>query len=485
MPSPGRTVRVRFAPSPTGFMHLGNVRAALLNYLFALQKNGIFILRIEDTDPQRNVDLGGKQIMADLAWLGLTYQEGPEVGGNYGPYYQSERSSFYKKYLKQLQDKERVYRCFCTPEELEKKRLRQIALKTPPRYDRHCLTLSSATVDDLLQKNTPFIWRFKVNDEILEVTDLARGVLRYDMRNFSDFPITRQDGSFTFIFANFVDDLLMEISHVIRGEDHLSNTANQAALYRAFETTIPCFWHLPIICNTEGKKLSKRDFGFSLTDLKNDGFLPQAITNYLALIGGSFKEEIKNEIMDLPSLSSLINFDTLSATGPIRYDLEKLRWVNHKWIARLDIHSITMLCRPYLEKAYSAVSSLSDEQLGLLIKPLQSELITLLDSVRCLAFYFEKPTVSDYLLHEYHLEKYQTSLKKLCIPENVYADAQSLSTALTELCKSEKLMLKEVFTLIRLILTGSPQGPSVKDIMVLLGVSETMDRLCAALNKQL
>ena len=301
-------VRVRFAPSPTGFMHLGNVRAALVNYLFARQKNGTFILRIEDTDQQRNVDPEGRQIIADLNWLNLTYQEGPLVGGPYAPYYQSERTPLYQEHLELLKKQARVYRCFCTAEELEKKRQRQLALKMPPRYDRACLKLSAQEIEKNLAEHKPFIWRFKLSDQIIQVTDLARGTITYDLKHFSDFPLTRQDGSFTFIFANFVDDLTMKISHIFRGEDHLSNTGVQAALYEAFSAPLPLFWHLPIMSNAEGKKLSKRDFGFSLNDLRTAGFLPEAIDNYLAIIGGG---TFTQEIMSLEELAKNLDFSKM------------------------------------------------------------------------------------------------------------------------------------------------------------------------------
>ena len=273
------SVRVRFAPSPTGIMHLGNVRAALINYLFAQKNQGTFVLRIEDTDQERNENIFTQRILDDLAWLGLTYTEGPSKSGPYEPYFQSERGLIYQDFLKILEAKNLVYRCFCTIEDIEKKRQRQIALKQPPRYDRTCLRLSPELVTIKVAQSTPFIWRFQLPDSSIAVHDLARGVIDFDLKNISDFALTRTNGTFTFMFANFVDDLTMKISHVIRGEDHLTNTAGQAALYAALEVDTPIFWHLPIIVNSEGKKLSKRDFGFSLEDLRNAGFLPEAIDN--------------------------------------------------------------------------------------------------------------------------------------------------------------------------------------------------------------
>ena len=240
------TFRVRFAPAPTGMMHLGNIRTALMNYLIAQQKQGDFILRIEDTDKERNYDPQAIKIQEDLAWLSLSFNEGPNIGGPYGPYFQSERDSIYQEKLKELVGAKCAYRCFCKVEDLEKKRQRQIALKQPPRYDRTCYKISMDESNDRAERES-FIWRVYLDHtKTVQIKDLAHGVVTFEFKNFSDFPITREDGSVTFVFANFVDDMLMKISCVIRGEDHLSNTASQVALYQAFNAPVPIFWHMPI-----------------------------------------------------------------------------------------------------------------------------------------------------------------------------------------------------------------------------------------------
>jgi glutamyl-tRNA synthetase len=465
-------VRVRFAPSPTGFMHIGNVSSALLNYLFAQQKQGTFILRIEDTDAQRNID--PQTIIQDLSWLNLPYSEGPDKWGPYTPYFQSQRTEIYQTHLNQLIDKRAVYRCFCTVEELEKKRARHIALKLPPRYDRSCLGLSEKEIEKKLQENIPFIWRFKLLDEIVIIHDLARGDVSYDLKHFADFPLTRQDGSFTFIFANFVDDLVMKITHIFRGEDHLSNTALQAALYKSFNTTVPLFWHLPLICNKDGKKLSKRDFGFSLTDLRNAGFLPEAITNYLATLGGGSFEQ---EIMSLEELTQAFNFEKISASGHIKYDVDRLRWINHKWIMRLDPSDLTTRCLPFLEKEYPNIKNLPFEQLVHLITLLRSDFITLADSVTCLAFYFTQPTINPELLATYHAQRYQEHIKEIItLLENI-KNTEEWASAISSYCKTQKLALKEVFTLLRIALIGSPQGPGLKEIIEILQGPEVLTRI--------
>lgn len=459
---------VRFAPSPTGFMHLGNVRAALLNFLFARQKGGSFIVRIEDTDPQRNMDEGAQHILDDLSWLRLTYDEGPIKGGPNAPYFQSERTACYEDYLAVLQKKGLIYPCFCTTEELEKKKLRQIALKLPPRYDRACLRLTAQERDSRMC-SVPFIWRFELKDVVITIQDMAKGTVTFDLKNFSDFALTRQDGTFTFMFANFVDDVLMGITHVIRGEDHLTNTALQAALYLAFDRPLPIFWHLPIICNTEGKKLSKRDFGFSLTDLRQAGFLPEAICNYLAIIGGSFEQEI----MSIDELIAQMNFEHMGSASHIRYDTEKLKWVNHRWMSKISLEELVSKCRPYLLHAYPQSQSISDADLARVFTFIRTEMITLHDCVNALAFYFKKPTLTAVNLKP---EVFQV-LKAALSDTRSLADADAFLQTLRTLCKESGQSIQEVFTLVRLGLTGQTHGPGVKDLLQLLSPEEAYARL--------
>lgn len=473
-------IRARFAPSPTGFMHLGNVRAALINFIFACQKEGTFILRIEDTDQQRNIDPEGRQIIEDLAWLHLSYDEGPIKGGPYAPYYQSERGAIYERYLRIFQEKNLIYRCFCTPEELEKRRARQLALKQPPRYDRTCLLLTQEQVEAFVKANKPFIWRFKLDyDRTVSFYDLAHKQMHFELKHFSDVPLTRQDHSFTFMFANFVDDVEMKITHVFRGEDHLTNTAVQVAMYEAFGIEIPVFLHLPIIGNALGKKLSKRDFGFSLTDLKNAGYLPEALANYLATIGHS----VEHEIMDMEHLIRSFNFDRLSSTGQIRYDLEKLRWVNHHWIMKYNTEKLTELCRPFLIAAYPQFEALSFESLVGLVKHIQPELVTLKESVELLSFALVRPQVSAELLNQFHLSQHRAfladALKRV---EPLLNDPAQAAAMMQNLCKEKAVPIKDIFSLMRIALTGKPQGSSLKDILAMLSIDETKARLAVLSN---
>jgi nondiscriminating glutamyl-tRNA synthetase len=468
-------VRVRFAPSPTGMMHLGNVRTALLNYLFARQKNGTVILRIEDTDPERNFDPNGVLIIKDLQWLGLSYDEGPHVGGPYAPYQQSARNHLYQEQLDILEGQKLVYRCFCTPQELERKRQRAIALKQPPRYDRTCLNLPEAKIHENMAQGIPFVWRFKVPQTgSVSITDLAHGITTFELHNFSDFALSRADGSFTFLFSNAIDDMLMKITHVLRGADHLSNTANQALLFQAFNKPLPLFWHLPIICNVEGKKLSKRDFGFALEHLQEAGFLPEAVVNYLAIIGLSFKEEI----MSLEELIAAMNFDEIRAAGNIRYDVDKLRWVNHKWLQKYSGEQLTQVTMPFLQKAYPEIKKLDQNTITKLLQAAKAEMTTLEDSVPALRFYFFEPQVDPRTVQEHILPEHQQLIKDhLTQMSNLLDTPELWVKTIQEICRAQKIPQKTLFTALRLALTGEAKGPSLLDILTILGPIKSRERL--------
>lgn len=467
--------RVRFAPSPTGFMHLGNVRASLLNYLFARQKKGIFILRIEDTDTQRNINEATLRIFHDLQWLQLKYDEGPDAGGLFGPYCQSERKHLYDEVLTSLVELQAVYRCFCSSEILEEKRQQQISSNKPPRYDRTCLHLSSEKIKLKIEAGKKFIWRFKFKDkQLLDMHDMAKGTITFDTSNFSDFAITRDDGSYTFIFANFVDDYLMKITHVIRGEDHTSNTALQLALYDALATHAPTYWHLPIICNNEGTKLSKRDFGFSLGDLREAGFLPEAILNYLGTLGCSFEQEIQA----LDELVKNFNFEHIPSTSGIRYDLEKLTWFNHKWINKISIQDLCSRIKSFLNTEFEQSKNIDDKKLIFLLEKIKSDLNTLKDAPKILAFYFSQPTCDRAaLLQEMSSEKASLALDILRTAAKKAISSEAFLDDVKKSAKISGLGMKEIFIPLRFVLTGFTHGIGIKDLLEILDFQETKNRI--------
>jgi nondiscriminating glutamyl-tRNA synthetase len=473
------SVRVRFAPAPTGIMHIGNVRTALLNYIFAKKYAGTFVVRVEDTDTERNFDPGAKIILSDLSWLGITYDEGPCKEGEFAPYFQSERDPIYKKNLEKLINSGDVYRCFCTTEILEEKRNRSIALKLPPRYDRTCLQYSENLINQLLSKKTPFIWRFKIDsNSSICFTDLARGTLTFDLKNFSDFAVTRQDGSFTFLFANAVDDIVMKISHILRGEDHLSNTANQIVMFHAFKAEVPTYWHLPIITNPNGKKLSKRDFGFSLHDLRNSGFLPEALVNYLGIIGSSYQ----NEIMNMEQLVTHFDAAHIKSHGSVHYDMDKLRWINSQWITIYTAEQLLPYIALFLHDAYPEVKNLGREKLLQLITLVKPELTTTQESIAKLQFYFSEPAITkDFFFN--HIS--ESDLMKIvdCMQKeiSIYTDSETFLTHLKVIAKQNAIATKSLFTFLRLALTGTTHGLMINDLLSVLDKKTVQKRIETAI----
>lgn len=475
-----QSIRLRFAPAPTGMMHLGNIRTALMNYLFSHQKNGQFVIRIEDTDADRNFDPGAKRIQADLQWLGLFPDEGPGKSELYGPYLQSERTDIYQKKLNELVTKEFAYRCFCSPELLEQKRARLQALSKPPRYDRVCLSLDQTTIESRLATNSPFIWRFKLDQEKIEaVNDLAKGSISFDMKNFSDFPLTRTDGSFTFIFANGVDDIAMKISHVFRGEEHITNTACQSQLFKALDSKTPIYWHMPLLCNNEGKKLSKRDFGFSLIDLQKDGFLSEAITNYLAIIGvGTFTKEI----FSLQELVDAISFDKMHTSGHIKYDVEKLRWTNRKWIQRLSADEFVARVLPFLENSfgYDIIHATNKATLTSLILSIKQDITTLNEAPSAVAYFFDYEKIFQSIKNELQENSQFLNFIKKELP---ITSIETFLKSVKTYCAQHAIHPKELYSYIRLCLTGQQTGQGLGEICTLIGLDEVNKRFKRSFDK--
>lgn len=471
--------RVRFAPSPTGTLHLGNIRTALLNYLFAKHNKGDFVLRIEDTDTERHQEKSIEEIINGLSWLGICSNEGFGFDGSYGPYRQSERKEIYKEALDELIDKKRVYRCFCSQDELEEKRKAQITRKEPPRYDRNCLRLTSEEVDKKIELQTKFVWRFRLDEnKIIKIRDMARGEMVFNQEHFTDFTVTRQDGSFTFLFTNCVDDWKMEITHVIRGEDHLSNTSSQAALLDAFGVEIPIFWHLPMLCDENGQKLSKRKSGFPLRDLKEAGYLPNAIVNYLATAGGSFKKEIQ----DLDELSKNYPFNSVKHSGNIKYDAKKLIWFNREWIKKIEEKKLWKYMIPFISKFFEP-ERLNETQKNALIGIVKND-IDLLKDIESLVkpCFIESHSSLEELKTKFSdetLEMIFSLLKKTI--ENSEGVEIFLSRLKEERSNFPGLKNKDLFSAFRYILCGCFSGIGVQDACNLIGIDEIKRRVAKIL----
>jgi nondiscriminating glutamyl-tRNA synthetase len=323
-------VRVRFAPSPTGFLHVGNVRTALFNWLLARRHGGAFILRIEDTDAERSRPEYEKQLMEDLRWLGLEWNEGIEQGGQYGPYRQSDRFAIYQKHARQLVDENRAFRCFCSEEELERVRSEQLARNETAHYSGKCRHLSVEEVESLRKAGTPFTLRLRVRSGTVGFSDLVFGRIDIDTAQISDPILLRSDGSPTYNFCCVVDDFLMNISHVIRGEGHLSNTHRQILIYEALGAPVPQFAHLSTILGPDGQKLSKRHGATSLEEFRRQGYLPEALANYLALLGWSPLNE-GQEVMSLGEITQQFDLSRV-LKSPATFDTAKLGWMNRSYI---------------------------------------------------------------------------------------------------------------------------------------------------------
>ncbi len=326
----GPSVRVRFAPSPTGLLHVGNVRTALFNWLVARHHGGRFVMRIEDTDAERSKPEYEHQLLGELRWLGLEWDEGVDCGGPHGPYRQSDRYQIYQQYAERLLASDRAFRCFCSEEELEQVRQAQLAAREMPRYSGKCRNLSRAQAERRHRAGEPFTLRLRVRAGTVGFSDLVYGRIDVDTVQISDLVIVRSDQSPTYNFSCVVDDVLMEITHVIRGEGHLSNTHRQVLIYEALDEPAPQFAHLPTVLGPDGQKLSKRHGATSLEEFRLQGYLPEALVNYLALLGWSPPEEGK-EILEPAEIIRYFDLARVSKS-PAIFDRAKLDWMNRSYI---------------------------------------------------------------------------------------------------------------------------------------------------------
>lgn len=330
------SVRVRFAPSPTGKLHIGGARTAIYNWAFARANGGTFILRIDDTDPTRSTDENTQIILRAMRWLGLDWDEGPEVGGDFGPYSQTERLDLYKQTAERLLAEGKAYPCFCTPEQLAADREAAQARKDPFQgYQRRCRDLTPQEAQARIDAGEPYVLRIKVpeNRGNVVINDAVHGEVTFDAKELDDFVIFRSDGTPTYNFATVVDDALMGITHVIRGDDHLSNTPRQVMVYEAMGAPVPTFAHISMILGADGKKLSKRHGATSVEEYRDAGYLSDAFVNYLALLGWSLDGE--TTVIPRDVLASKFSLDRISK-NPATFDPKKLDWMNAEYINAMD-----------------------------------------------------------------------------------------------------------------------------------------------------
>ena len=338
-------IRVRFAPSPTGYLHIGGARTALFNYFFAKKNNGKFILRIEDTDRERLKEDSVSKIISSMKWLGMNWDEGPEKEGGYGPYYQSERTELYRKEAYRLVEEGKAYYCFCTEEDIEREREEQKEKRLPFRYSGKCSALTKEEIEKNLRGGKPYVIRIKIPREgTTEVEDLIRGKVVFQNDQLDDYIIVKSNGMPTYNFACVIDDYSMKISHVIRAEEHLSNTPKQVLIYEALGYKVPQFAHLSMILAPDRSKLSKRHGATSVEEFRDKGYLKEAIVNYLTLLGWAPGEN--EEIFTMEDTTQKFSLDKVSKTAAI-YDIDKLTWMNGYYLRELDLDYITRESVPY------------------------------------------------------------------------------------------------------------------------------------------
>lgn len=478
-------VRVRYAPSPTGHLHIGNARTALFNYLFARHNNGEFIIRIEDTDQKRSIKDGEKSQLENLAWLGVDWDESPDNPGKYGPYRQSERREIYQPLIDQLLSSNRAYKCYCTEEELEAEREAQRARSEMPHYSGKCAHLTpSEQAEKEAQGFVPVI-RFRVpKNTSYAFDDMVKGEIVFESDNVGgDFVIQKRDGMPTYNFAVAVDDHMMEMTHVLRGDDHIANTPKQLMVYEAFGWQPPIFGHMTLIINTEtGKKLSKRDETILqfIEQYRELGYLPEAMFNFTSLLGWSPVGE--DEIFSKQELIDMFDPERLSKS-PAAFDGKKLEWVSNQYMKQLELDELTEMCLPYLIAAGKIEENVTPEKLTWLKKVIQlyqpqmsyaSEILVLSD-----LFFNEHPVLSDeaknVLAGETVPQVLQAFKQQLETLEIV--DVPSIKAAIKTVQKETGVKGKNLFMPIRVAVSGQMHGPELGDTIELLGKEKALAHL--------
>jgi glutamyl-tRNA synthetase len=479
-----RPIRVRIAPSPTGDPHVGTAYIGLLNYLFAKQRGGKFVLRIEDTDRTRFVATSEQMIFDALKWVGLTWDEGPDVGGPYGPYRQSERTEIYREHAEILLANGSAYRSFETAEELEAMRQQQIAAKTPPRYNGAHRHLTPEQINAYLAEGRPYTIRLKVPEHTSTTfRDELRGDITFDHNNVDDQVLLKSDGYPTYHLANVVDDHLMQITDVIRAEEWISSTPKHVLLYNAFGWDLPRFWHMPLLRNVDKSKISKRKNPVSLVFYQQSGYLPQAMLNFLGLLGGGMAQPTEAEIVSkglntkegdifsLPEMLEKFDFQRISLGGPV-FDLVKLKWLNGEYLRKLSPDEFFAALRSTI---------LSDDYVRAIAPLVQARMETLGQFGDMTSFFFSdniSPAESIWLPKKRNFEEtIAFAADQLAALEAATWDAASIESALKALGEAKQWSVKENFMLLRAILTGSTTSPPLTESLVVFGKSRSLDRL--------
>lgn len=478
------TVRVRFAPSPTGHLHVGGLRTALYNFLFARKYDGTFILRIEDTDRARYVESAVENLIDTLHWAGLEYDEGPGIGGDFGPYVQSERTEIYRKYAAGLIEKEAAYRCFCSPERLEQMRHELERKKLTPKYDRLCLSLSEKEIQENLESGKPFVVRMKIPDATsIRFSDIIRGDVEFSAEQIDDQVLLKSDGYPTYHLANVVDDHLMKISHVIRGEEWLSSTPKHVLLYQFFGWELPKFAHLPLLLNPDRSKLSKRQGDVAVEDYQKNGYLPEALVNFIALLGWNPGDD--REIFNLEELEKEFSLEKVNKAGAI-FNLEKLNWLNFQHLRRRTDSDVLAMLRHRLDQSGIEQEKFSDKYLLEVIAAMRERATFVKDFVVKSPYFFQAPKeYDDAVVKKRWKQTSSEYLKKLAAEFSKLENHQKedYEVALKQTAESLKIGNGELIHPLRLAVSGVGEGPGIYEIVSILGKEETARRIELAMER--
>ncbi|OEF96395.1 glutamate--tRNA ligase [Vulcanibacillus modesticaldus] len=476
-------VRVRFAPSPTGHLHIGSARSALFSYLVAKHYNGSFIIRIEDTDQSRNVENAEEKLLASLKWLGLDWDESVDIGGDYGPYRCMDRLDIYKEHLDKLLENGDAYYCYCTPEELEKERQEQLDRGETPKYSGKCRHLTEEQKAQYEKEGRNPSVRFRVPEgKVIKVNDIVRGVVEFESDGIGDFVIVRPNGIPTYNFAVTVDDHLMKISHVIRGEEHLTNTPKQLMIYEAFSWEPPKFAHVSLILNQDRQKMSKRDESIIqfVEQYKKLGFLPEALLNFVALLGWS--PEGEEEILTKEELISQFSLDRVSKS-PAIFDVQKLFWMNNHYIKEAPLSKIVDLCIPHLQKAGLIPEQLSEQKkewVEVLVNLYKEQMNYAQEIVELSKMFFEEELEygeeENKILSEEHIPVVLSEFYKQ-LQELTEYNSQTISAALKAVQKVTGFKGKKLFMPVRVATTGATHGRDLPETLYLLGKDKVLNRL--------
>ena len=483
-------VRVRIAPSPSGNLHIGTARTALFNYLFAKKNNGKFVLRIEDTDAERTSQEYIDNIFDSLKALGLNWDEGPDVGGPYGPYTQSERFDIYPKYIQKLLDSGFAYECFCTPEELEAEKEEATKNKKPYVYSKKCENLTEEEKAKLRAEGRKPAIRFNIakaqkafhDSSILEFDDIVKGKLHVDTNLLGDFVIQKSNGAPTYNYAVVIDDMLMKISHVIRGEDHISNTYKQILIYEALGAEVPKFGHLGMILAPDRSKLSKRHGATAVSDFVKQGYLTDALINFVALLGWAPSDG--EEIKPVEKIAEDFRINEISSSNSI-FEYDKLKWMNSHYIKMLSMDELKQRLMPYLEK-YD-LSQLTDEQFTRMLEVTREPLVLLSDITDAVSYFFgdsvevEPQVQTDVLDTEISQEVLKTYLEQSKDWEYTEENLHEKLEAFRGYFKEKGIKPKVTMWAIRAAVTGRTRGADMTAILAILGKEKVERRIKAAI----